>query len=190
MNSSLIGISGTLCVSSNGELLSGRMHYLSGNGVFKRAINKNKEMKARKLLAAMAAAAVIIFCSCNKDEDNNTFSLVGTTWVSDVASAQAVYDGAETTYSPSWEITFVSDTTYTGIAKVTMVDNATGEVSPDNQAGSGTYRFDGSVGYFEGSQAFYYHADSKTLTTHYYSDGPVFSTFFPEGADFTYTQKQ
>ena len=45
------------------------------------------------------------------------------------------------------------------------------------------------MGYFEGSQAFYYHADSKTITTHYYSDGAVFSTFFPEGADFTYTQK-
>ena len=147
-------------------------------------------MKARNLFVAMAAAAVMLFCSCNKDEQNNTFSLVGTTWVSDVASAQAVYYGAETTYSLSWEITFVSDTTYTGMAKVTMVDNVTGEEIPDDQAGSGTYSFDGSVGYFEGSQAFYYHADSKTLTTHYSSDGPVFSTFFPEGADFTYTQKQ
>lgn len=146
-------------------------------------------MKARNLFAAMAAATVILFCSCNKGEDNNTFSLVGTTWVSDVASAQAEYGGAETTYSLSWEITFVSDTTYTGMAKVMIVDNATGVETSDDQGGSGTYSFDGSMGYFEGSQAFYYHADSKTLTTHYYSDGPVFSTFFPEGADFTYTQK-
>lgn len=147
-------------------------------------------MKTRNLFAAMAAAAVMLFCSCNKDEDKDTFSLVGTTWVSDVASAQAEYNGAETTYSLHWEITFVSDTTYTGMAKVTIVNNATGEETPDDQRCSGTYSFDGSVGYFEGSQALYYHADSKTLTTHYYSDGPVFSTFFPEGADFTYTQKR